>query len=125
MSELTPEQTIAAIGQWAAIELAEVRRRITPAPLPEEPEFVEVRGGRVHIIGDRKTEPDVITLMMGEIHTRCGMRVVQHNGGQQKSAWPTARFEDEQLCQRCHATVPEADQARLFEHQRPGDQVDE
>ena len=94
-----------------------------------EVQFVEVRGGRVHVVAHdggipapaEGGEPDIVGFLMGETYAHCGQRIVQNRDGLQQSAWPTDRFADERLCQRCVQSVPEDDRWRLFEHAQPDD----
>jgi hypothetical protein len=93
-------------------------------PLAPDVQFVEVRGGRVHVAaynpdsidGFPVTAEGVTDLLVGVVWTFCGAEIRKHLGGLEESAWPTAAFADEKLCQRCVAAVPENDRWRLFEH---------
>jgi hypothetical protein len=93
-------------------------------PMSEEVRFLKVRNGQVHVQafdpdgaeGEPVTSEALTDLLVGAVWTRCGIELRKNRGGLEHAAWPTLRFPDAELCQRCVRSVPGAEQWRLFEH---------
>lgn len=95
----------------------------------DDPEFVAVVGGKVHLLPPRESEQAAVlvrfgdvsdelalSLALGTLIARCGTHIDRHRGGFNKSAEYVSAFDDERLCRRCYLTVPEDERGRLFEH---------